>query len=1717
MERTMFKKIIITLAAVLLSLSAYAVPQDDTGVVTALTGSDPYITDIMLIGGSTLDEAKSFVDKYEKEGWIFVYYDLNKGAGGDYIFLLYKAVEGLTFTNDDYITDFYISNKNSDGNSVTHNGRTYQLAPYDGGSHFKDVRGDLNSNKPESDDIHLYYTKAAFSDNRYVSGITFNNDSNGAVGVNGSTTSGYDLNKGAGGEYIYMHFTTCTALVPTPITKDNFGSLTWYDYRDTSFNPDTDTYGTFFNPIVIDTPEKLAQLSYLVNEEGRTFAGSIFTLGADINLDKTVNGEKVRWVPIGYKATTVFKGMFLGVESSSITDGWQSGNNHTISGMYVDAHFQKTNGDAYIGLFGLVRGYLGYLSLSDCTVKVSAATTNLNIDAGLLCGRTIFQDKSDNDQNLFQEIKQTYFKVPFSIYNVTTEGSLELSGEGKYAVGGISGLSQNYGICHSTSHVNISYSDPKKISAGGICGVAEPYSSMTTDVVIMDCAAHVNIEGDDTWVEALGGIAGTINSNTQVVGCTTSGKISVASAAIGMGGICGVLSGNLYDGDKGCRVQACTSLMHLEGRNNVGGIVGYIDDKNTENPGDALIDGCVFAGHINVTNGSNVGGILGGLNINRQAIGIYVSGCLMVGTMTSLNASADAYIGVIAGYTANASENIGGCYYDASLCGGNVVGGKATHSSIRGLSTDVLTSGNVAKMSMLPSDDTADYGFTVVAGYYPQVFCNMEWIGYKVFDNNSIRLSQSYPYWRYATIDKTNTLYQSGAWLASQPVSIPKGDAAYDLVTHVVAKAKETSWTETSGREIKVKSKIAYPLPCDYIKVSGDTATVVKNGLFITTMTVQPDKATEEVFNRPLPIQQTRVLGFNATPEQEWDGTIATEFAAGTGKAEDPYIIKNGAQLAYAVRNNEEGQFYRQLCDITLVKNLIDYDHITVHNVSYETTSLLRRQNRWWGEKWEENIQWNARYDGNGCLVKGAYMEREQFGLFGNIASSGVVENLGIVDAVIFAKQCGLLACKVEGTVRNCLFHGLVGGALALDVLQSDGGIAAYVGTENSDALIEDCVSAAFGYCYVNDYTPFVSLPESDNPLQNKGKVSNCLAVVPTAFCDENFDYHNTANGRTYIDQCYWLRGYEPTRTGYTLAEICSALSKRSRWTYSNGYFPTLKTFAKKDIARLMTLPVRTDEGYDDGYDQYLLGFDRQLLFEPASATWSSSDEHKYYIDSDGDMGVVVPVSAVLDYKQFTKVSRMFIYGTHHLIAKLGNATYAIPVRTRAGQVNPGITINDVFARRACMNAFDTNTNGNLSLDEVKAVDAEALRNAFQETQATSARRTEAFPELRFFKGVTELTTQLNGFSHLKEVKLPYALTTIGSDAFSGCTSLKEVTIPAKVNQADPHPFYGSAIENVYVDPFNENFTSRGGILYDLNDQLVAYPNGRTGDEIVLEGRITEFADGAIYKQPGLERLYFETDDYETVPYLNADGIVTDDGKLIDVYVSDATYGSVLMQAYYDDGSWDDYIAAEKLHCYYPLIVTSSLAATMYIGFDTKLPAQLTPYIVTSTDDEENIAYLRTQSRRVPNRTPVVIFATEPGKYRLMPLDEELERWKMYENRLNGVGRDGMKVYQSDSDRGSILTLGYNSAHTLGFYYYKGSRIPPYRAYLTYNWIKDENAKLFIRFADDDDQTGISSLPTGDTNEESADVWFSLDGRQLNSRPTERGIYINNGKKVVVK
>jgi hypothetical protein len=55
-----------------------------------------------------------------------------------------------------------------------------------------------------------------------------------------------------------------------------------------------------------------------------------------------------------------------------------------------------------------------------------------------------------------------------------------------------------------------------------------------------------------------------------------------------------------------------------------------------------------------------------------------------------------------------------------------------------------------------------------------------------------------------------------------------------------------------------------------------------------------------------------------------------------------------------------------------------------------------------------------------------------------------------------------------------------------------------------------------------------------------------------------------------------------------------------------------------------------------------------------------------------------------------------------------------------------------------------------------------------------------------------------------------------------------------------------------------------------------------------------------------------------------------------------------------------------------------------------------------------------------------------------------------------------------------------------------------------------------LNFGDDSNATGI--LTTNFTNPTNSDnEWYSLDGCRLNGKPTAKGIYINNGRKVVIK
>ena len=180
----------------------------------------------MLLLGDYDDIVDNNIDIYEKEGWTLVDYNLNKGAGGQSIYLLYQT----TYNNViiPAITDFYIkstSDKNDHPDQLTYNNRTYhRITGIVGSDSFMSSYGDLNDGAGGKY-IYLYYTIDAWDYPRGITSIAFNDDSFGAVCGNGSTTP-QDINEGAGGDYIYMHYGyTLTTDVVDVDDQDDFAPL----------------------------------------------------------------------------------------------------------------------------------------------------------------------------------------------------------------------------------------------------------------------------------------------------------------------------------------------------------------------------------------------------------------------------------------------------------------------------------------------------------------------------------------------------------------------------------------------------------------------------------------------------------------------------------------------------------------------------------------------------------------------------------------------------------------------------------------------------------------------------------------------------------------------------------------------------------------------------------------------------------------------------------------------------------------------------------------------------------------------------------------------------------------------------------------------------------------------------------------------------------------------------------------------------------------------------------------------------------------------------------------------------------------------------------------------------------------------------------------------------------------------------------------------------
>lgn len=149
----------------------------------------------------------------------------------------------------------------------------------------------------------------------------------------------------------------------------------------------------------------------------------------------------------------------------------------------------------------------------------------------------------------------------------------------------------------------------------------------------------------------------------------------------------------------------------------------------------------------------------------------------------------------------------------------------------------------------------------------------------------------------------------------------------------------------------------------------------------------------------------------------------------------------------------------------------------------------------------------------------------------------------------------------------------------------------------------------------------------------------------------------------------------------------------------------------------------------------------------------------------------------------------------------------------------------------------------------------------------------------------------------------------------------------------------------------------------------------------------------------------------------------------------------------------------------------------------------------------------------IPANNVVIIVADKDNENIIMNIDDDAQA-EMPTNHLSA-----RKYHEDLSYEGDIYVLGMVNGK-FGFHKYdKNFYLPFYKAFLHITRSTGGSARA-ITFSFADDITGVETIDNGQLtidNYAGADVWYTINGVKLSGKPTAPGMYINNGKKIIIK
>ena len=391
------------------------------------------------------------------------------------------------------------------------------------------------------------------------------------------------------------------------------------------------------------------------------------------------------------------------------------------------------------------------------------------------------------------------------------------------------------------------------------------------------------------------------------------------------------------------------------------------------------------------------------------------------------------------------------------------------------------------------------------------------------------------------------------------------------------------------------------------------------------------------------------------------------------------------------------------------------------------------------------------------------------------------------------------------------------------------------------------------------------------------------------------------------------------------------------------------------------------------------------------------------------------------------------------------------------------------------------------------------------------------------------------GCKNITRVEMPSTVESIGDYAFAGCTSLTHIDLPSSLKHLGAYAFNGCdfyEIDSYLTEPLD----------------LMVFPDAEELKEEVNWSEGSEISGGG-YRIAGP----FGDDIYYGF-HIDADGNITfgevsyDDNYNPVIEAGKYTYYHPLpllrvpngsLAAYQGDGAWsvlfqqieqfDGASSTEAVEETTSVTVSnevtedtdlsSTMLGNIFVTLDTEdsgdgYNASEGCLVINSTVSDEQLAAATADDAddlTVKNQFSGLIFEVPAGKGSVIIDCHTLGQQAVY------VKIGSSDARQLNAANRQQLSIPYDVAETTRIYVYaaKGSApVAPQSARAAYP--NDNAVKLYgLTINVDENLSGISAPVT--TDRPTTDTWYTLEGRRLVSKPTMTGVYIRNGRKVVVR